>query len=53
MGDQQKPVGHRAIVNGKPASGKTSMGFKCPGGRPANQPPKGNLYYGGQQQQTE
>jgi hypothetical protein len=53
MTEQQKPAGHRVIINGKPASGTTSMGFKGPGGRPANAPPKRNPYYGGQQQQIE
>jgi hypothetical protein len=40
MADQQKPpTGHRVIRDGKPKQGLTSMGFKGPGGRPADQPP--------------
>jgi hypothetical protein len=42
------------VIDGTPASGKTSMGFKGPGGRPANQPFKSSPHcYGGQQQHTE
>jgi len=41
---------HKVIIGGTPASGVTKMGHKGPGGRPANQPPKGNGYYGSQQQ---
>jgi hypothetical protein len=33
-------AGRVVVVDGTPAAGTTKMGFKGPGGRPANQPPK-------------